>query len=61
MKKKELFLLSIGIFLTVITWLIADIIHTSTEDKIKSRITIPNLKQYKIDKNIFTILEQKNQ
>ena len=39
MNRKEVLLLSIGVFLTVVCWLIADIYHASTEDKIKTKIT----------------------
>jgi hypothetical protein len=61
MNKKEILLLSIGIFLTVITWLIADIYHASTEDKIKSKINLPQVYQYKINKNIFETLKNKTE
>lgn len=61
MKRKEIFLLSIGVFLTVICWLIADIYHVSTEDKIKSRITLPQINQYKISKELLETLKNKTE
>jgi len=59
MNRKEVLLLSIGVFLTVICWLIADIYHASTEDKIKSRITFPEVYQYKISKELLETLKNK--
>jgi len=61
MNKKEILLLSIGVFLTVIAWLVADVYHASTEDKIKSKITLPKVYQYKINKNILEILKNKTE
>lgn len=61
MNRKEVLLLSIGVFLTVIGWLIADIYHASTEDKIKSRIVIPQVQQYKISKEMLKTLRNKTE
>ncbi|PIP15157.1 hypothetical protein COW98_05000 [Candidatus Roizmanbacteria bacterium CG22_combo_CG10-13_8_21_14_all_35_9] len=60
MNKKELLLLSIGIFLTALSWLVADIYHAASEDKIKAKIEIPIIKNYQIDKNILDSLQLKN-
>lgn len=61
MNRKEVLLLSIGVFLTVISWLIADIHHASTEDKIKSRIAIPQVQQYNISKEMLETLRNKTE
>ncbi|MEK7597448.1 MAG: hypothetical protein AAB441_02270 [Patescibacteria group bacterium] len=61
MNRKEVLLLSIGVFLTVIAWLIADIYHASTEDKIKSRISLPQVYQYKISKDLLETLKNKTE
>jgi len=61
MNKKEILLLSIGVFLTVIAWLIADIYHASTEDKIKSKINLPQVYQYKVNKDILEKLKNKTE
>lgn len=61
MNKKELLFLSIGIFLTVVAWLIADIYHAATEEKIKTRIEIPQLDNYKINKELLNIIENKKE
>lgn len=59
MNQKEFFIISIGIFATIIAWLIADIIHTSTTDKVKAKIDISKPIQYSIDPKIFEILKEK--
>jgi len=61
MNKKEVLLLSIGVFLTVIAWLVADIYHASTEDKTKSKVDLPQVVQYKINKDILEILKSKTE
>lgn len=61
MNRKEVLLLSIGVFLTVVCWLVADIYHASTEDKIKSKISIPQVYQYKISKNLLETLQNKTE
>ncbi|MFA5769898.1 MAG: hypothetical protein WC894_00190 [Patescibacteria group bacterium] len=61
MNRKEVLLLSIGVFLTVIYWLIADIYHASTEDKVKSRISVPQVYQYKISKELLETLKNKTE
>lgn len=59
MNKKELLFISLGIFLTVIAWVVADIYHASVEDKIKDRIELPNFKDYKIDKKVLEIIKNR--
>jgi hypothetical protein len=61
MNRKEVLLLSIGVFLTVICWLIADIYHASTEDKIKSKLTIPQVNKYNISKELLDTLKSKTE
>lgn len=61
MNKKEVLLLSIGVFLTVICWLIADIYHASTEDRIKSKISIPQVYRLEISKKLLETLKNKTE
>jgi hypothetical protein len=61
MNRKEILLLSMGVFLTVICWLIADIYHASTEDKIKSKMSLPQIYKYKISKDVFDTLKNKTE
>ncbi len=59
MNRKELFLLSIGVFLTVVAWLTADIYNAATQQKIKSKTAIPTLQRYQINQGILNNLKQK--
>ncbi len=61
MNKKEVFVLSISVFLTVIAWLIADIIHASTREKAETEISAPVTENYTIDQKIIQILESKTE
>jgi len=60
MKQKEFLVISITVFLTIIVWLIADLYHISTTEKIKlinPRVLKPI--NINIDTEIFKILEEK--
>jgi len=59
MNKKELLFIAIGIFLTVVAWVVADIYHAASEEKIKTKIEIPKLENYQINKNLLEIIEKK--
>ena len=59
MKKKEVFILSLTIFLTVIAWTIAEIIHASTKNEDQELKSLRIIRSYKLEKNIFDIIESK--
>ncbi len=59
MSKKELFYLSICIFLSVIAWLIADLHHASTVGQLQDDTEIPNVKQYTISNELIDKLMEK--
>ena len=59
MSKKEIFYLSLCIFLSVIAWLIADLHHASTAEQLQDGTEIPNVKQYTIDTKLIDVLESK--
>lgn len=59
MNKKELLLISIGVFLTVVAWLIADIYHAATQEKIKNKITFPQIVKYQTDEDVLKMLLDK--
>ncbi len=61
MNRKEVLLLSIGAFLTVVAWLVADVYHASSEEKVKSKITVPQVTRYTIDTNILDALRSKTE
>ncbi len=59
MNKKEILILSICVFLTVIAWLVADLYRASNESKIKMKIELPLIENYEIKKEILEILKNK--
>ncbi|OGK52254.1 hypothetical protein A2970_01820 [Candidatus Roizmanbacteria bacterium RIFCSPLOWO2_01_FULL_44_13] len=61
MNKKEILLLSIGIFLTVVAWLVADIYHAATEEKIKQRVELTILKKYQVEEKILEELRVRSE
>lgn len=61
MNKRELLIISICIFLTVIAWLVADIYNATTQDKIKTRVELPSLQKYNISKDLLNKLQQKTE
>ncbi len=60
MNKKELFFLSLCIFLSVVAWLIADLQHASHTRQLLDDTVIPNVKQYTIDMQLLNRLQQNN-
>lgn len=60
MNKKELLMISIGIFFTVFAWLLADIYHASTVEKVANKIELPELKKYEINNDTLLLIKDKN-
>ncbi len=61
MSRKEIFLLSIGIFLTAFAWLLSDLFHANTKEKTKIDTTIPVIKTYTINSELLKILQERKQ
>ncbi len=61
MNKKEILILSIGVFLTVVAWLVADLYRASNESKIQKKIDLPSIENYQIKKEILEILKTKEE
>ena len=60
MKQKEFLIISITIFLTIVAWIVADIYHISSTEKIKLNDTaIVEPIHISIDTGIFDILKNK--
>lgn len=60
MKQKEFLIISITVFLTIIAWLIADVYHISTTEKVK--LINPKVSKpinVNINTEIFKLLEEK--
>ncbi len=61
MNKKELLVISIGIFMTVIAWMIADLYHAATQEVIKNQIDLPKIQKYTLNNSILQTLKGKQQ
>lgn len=61
MKQRELLILSIVVFLTIISWLVVDIanINRSNDPLSKKEMSIPKEIKMNIDKSVFDSLSQK--
>lgn len=59
MRKKDILIISITIFLTVIAWTIAEIIHTSSSKEDLTVKSFQHTKTVQLDKSIFDIIESK--
>ncbi len=60
MKKKELLIISVTVFLTILTWIVADIFHILSTEKVKVlNPTLGQSIQIKIDESIFGKLQNK--
>lgn len=61
MKQREIFFISIIVFLTILSWLVIDIYYTKTIGKEnEAKIKMPKKLNLKIDTNLFKDLEIKN-
>lgn len=61
MKRRELLLLAIGVFLTVVAILVVEVYNVRNQTNVKAEGLNVNLKNYKIDLELFKILEQKTE
>ena len=61
MNRKEVLFLSIGVFLTVIAWVVADVYHAATAEKMKTKVNIPTLNNYKINSSLLETLKNKQE
>lgn len=59
MNRKEIFLLSICIFLTAFAWLLADLFHANTKEKTKIDTSVPIIKTYSIDGKLLNTLQER--
>lgn len=60
MNKKELLVISIGIFLTIVAWMVADLYHTKQTTVVEEIVNQADIPTYKINPTIFSILKEKS-
>lgn len=61
MKGKELLVLSLGVFLTIVAWMILDIYHIQTKISEQINIKPAQIPNYVMDKSIIDVLKQKQE
>ena len=59
MNKKELLVISIGIFMTIVAWMIADLYHTKQNTIVDEVVNQASIPSYKINPTVFSILKEK--
>ncbi len=59
MNRKEFLIISVTIFLTVIAWVTADIIHSQVEEHLKNQVSLPTVQKYNINEQVFSILKSR--
>ncbi len=60
MKQKEFLIISITVFLTVVAWIVADVYHISSTEKVKLQdVAVVEPIHISIDIGIFDILARK--
>jgi hypothetical protein len=59
MNKKELLMISVCIFFTVIAWLIADVFHAVTQEKVKTKIELPKNQKYEINSKVLLQIKER--
>lgn len=60
MKQKELLIISVTVFITIITWIVADIYHISTTQKIVPvQMPTTSMKATTIDTSVLDVLQAK--
>lgn len=60
MKQKELLIISVTVFITIITWIVADIYHISTTQKIVPvETSTATVKKTTIDTSVLDVLQAK--
>lgn len=60
MNQKELLFISVGVFLTIIAWIIIDVYHVKNRENTPYEMTRVERVRFQIDENIFKILEERN-
>jgi len=60
-KGKELLVLSLGVFLTIIAWMVLDIYHIQSKINEQINIKPAQVPEYVMDKVIIDVLKQKKE
>ena len=58
MKRKELLILSIAVFMTIISWVVIEVYKVKNSQIIEEDIQLPEVKRYNIDTSIIEKLKK---
>jgi hypothetical protein len=61
MKGREIFILSLGVFLTIVAWMMLDIYHIQTKINEQINIKPAQVPDYQMDKTIIDVLREKTE
>jgi len=59
MRQKELFIISITVFLTILAWILVDIYKSKSETTVSQQFSIGKTVQYKMDPAVLQKLKNK--
>jgi hypothetical protein len=60
MKQKELLILSIGAFLTVVAWVVIEVYRIRIEGVLEQEIELPTVQEYGLKMEVLDKLEEKD-
>ncbi len=60
MKRKEILIISIAVFLTIVAWVVIELYKVQNSQIIEEEIQLPEVKRYNIDTSIIEKLKKRN-
>lgn len=60
MKRKELLVMSIGVFLTIVAWVIIEVYKIQNQD-VQGNVSLPKIEKHRIDTAVIEQLRQKTE
>jgi len=60
MNRKEVLFAVVGIFMTVIAWLVSDLIHAATSNQLEDIPVVQTVEQVTFNKDVFNDLRGRN-
>ena len=59
MKPREILIISIGIFMTIIAWVVIEIYKVNNSQLVEETIQLPTVKKYEVDTTVIDKLREK--
>lgn len=61
MKQKEFLIIAIGVFLTIVAWVVIEVYKVRNTQIVEQEIELPTVKRYDIDTSVIDKLREKQQ